>query len=84
MNLFGQAKRGQAWREGLYPGSGVPRGFAVPDEKAIVAALHGITTQAPVRHMVTPGGFRMSVVDDGHLPAAQGVNHGQTAASETT
>jgi alkylated DNA repair protein (DNA oxidative demethylase) len=59
--LFGQAKQGQTWREQLCPGAVVLRGFAVPDEKAIVAALHGITTRAPFRHMVTPGGFRMSV-----------------------
>jgi alkylated DNA repair protein (DNA oxidative demethylase) len=59
--LFGQAKQGQTWREELCPGAVVLRGFAVPDETAIVAALHDITTQAPFRHMVTPGGFRMSV-----------------------
>jgi alkylated DNA repair protein (DNA oxidative demethylase) len=59
--LCGQAKQGQTWREDLCPGAVVLRGFAVPDATAIVATLRGITTQAPFRHMVTPGGFRMSV-----------------------
>jgi alkylated DNA repair protein (DNA oxidative demethylase) len=61
LHLFGQAKQGQTGREELCPGAVVLRGVAVPDAKAILAALHGITTQAPFRHMVTPGGFRMSV-----------------------
>jgi DNA oxidative demethylase len=33
----------------------------VPDATAIFAVLHGITTQAPFRRMLTPGGFGMSV-----------------------
>jgi alkylated DNA repair protein (DNA oxidative demethylase) len=39
----------------------VLRSFAAPDETAILAALHDIVTKAPFRHMITPGGFRMSV-----------------------
>jgi len=39
----------------------VLRGFALPEATAILAARRDITTQAPFRHMVTPGGFRMSV-----------------------
>jgi DNA oxidative demethylase len=61
VNLFGDAEHGQMWREDLCPGAVVLRGFAVPDATAIFAALHGITIQAPFRHMLTPGGFRMSV-----------------------
>ena len=61
LHLFGQATQGQTWREELCPGAVVLRGFAVLDDTAIFAALHGITTHAPFRHMVTPGGFRMSV-----------------------
>ena len=45
-HLCGQAKQGQTRREDLCPGAVVLRGF---------------TTQAPFRHMVTPGGFRMLV-----------------------
>jgi alkylated DNA repair protein (DNA oxidative demethylase) len=61
LNLFGDAGQGQVWREDLCPGAVVLRGFAVPDETAILAALRGVITRAPFRHMVTPGGFRMSV-----------------------
>ena len=61
LHLFGQAKHGQTGREALYPGAVVLRGFAVPEATAIFAALHGITTQAPFRHMLTPGGLHMSV-----------------------
>jgi hypothetical protein len=62
LNLCGQAKQGQTQREALCPGAGELRRCVVPDATAIFAVLHGITTQAPFRHMLTPGGFRMSVV----------------------
>src|ERR1700674_3884188 len=37
------------------------RGMASPLESELVAALHDIAVQSPFRHMVTPGGHRMSV-----------------------
>ena len=36
------------------------RGFAKPIESDLIAALHEIVTQAPFRHMFTPGGHQMS------------------------
>jgi DNA oxidative demethylase len=48
-------------QETLTPGAVVLRGFALRNESAILAALHGVIAKAPFRHMVTPGGFRMSV-----------------------
>ena len=36
-------------------------GFALPYVKEILAAVEAIQTAAPFRHMVTPGGFTMSV-----------------------
>jgi DNA oxidative demethylase len=42
-------------------GAMVLRGFALRDEKPLLEALSAIEAQAPFRHMVTPGGFRMSV-----------------------
>lgn len=51
----------QAWREELCVGSVVLRGFATPEETAIFAALQSVTSEAPFRHMTTPGGFLMSV-----------------------
>jgi alkylated DNA repair protein (DNA oxidative demethylase) len=47
--------------ERLGEGAVVLRGFAVTDAAALVAAVAGIAAAAPFRHMVTPGGFRMSV-----------------------
>jgi DNA oxidative demethylase len=58
LNLFADVEQRQMWREELCPAAVVLRGFAGPDAAAICAALHGITTQAPFRHMITPGGFR--------------------------
>src|SRR6202140_5668793 len=37
------------------------RAFAQPVEAELIAALREIAAQAPFRHMVTPGGHRMSV-----------------------
>ncbi len=36
-------------------------GFALPCEAALLEALDAVTIAAPFRHMVTPGGFTMSV-----------------------
>jgi len=49
------------WDEALTPGAVVLHNFAAPSEAALLAALETITAAAPFRHMVTPGGFRMSV-----------------------
>jgi alkylated DNA repair protein (DNA oxidative demethylase) len=43
------------------PGAVVLRGFAASDDRALLAVLEDVVAQAPFRHMVTPGGFRMSV-----------------------
>jgi DNA oxidative demethylase len=37
------------------------RGFALSSESALLAGLRNLTTQAPFRRMITPGGYRMSV-----------------------
>jgi alkylated DNA repair protein (DNA oxidative demethylase) len=45
----------------LDPGAVVLRGFALGREAALKDALTSVTASAPFRHLVTPGGFRMSV-----------------------
>jgi len=60
-DLFDDAEQRRTWREELCPGAVVLRRFALSYETAIFAALQEITGIAPFRHMVTPGGFRMSV-----------------------
>ncbi|AYB59864.1 DNA oxidative demethylase AlkB [Ralstonia solanacearum] len=39
----------------------VLRGFAAAEAPALLAAVDAIALRAPLRHMVTPGGFEMSV-----------------------
>ena len=45
----------------LAPGAVVLGGFARPVEDALVAAMQEVVRVAPFRHMLTPGGRRMSV-----------------------
>jgi alkylated DNA repair protein (DNA oxidative demethylase) len=47
-------------REPLAPGAMVLRGFALDDQQ-LLADLAGVVAAAPFRHLITPGGFRMSV-----------------------
>src|SRR6266446_2826738 len=47
--------------EHLAPGAMVLRQFAAPEEAALLAGIEEVSVNAPSRHMVTPGGFRMSV-----------------------
>lgn len=48
-------------REALEPGAVVLRGFARPHAEALLAGVEAVLAQSPLRHMVTPSGFRMSV-----------------------
>ena len=48
-------------REALAPGAWLFRGFALAREGALRAAIDTVVAEAPLRHMITPGGFRMSV-----------------------
>src|SRR5437899_11653591 len=47
--------------EPLEQGAVVLRHFAKAREAELFAAVQQVIEQAPLRHMVTPGGFRMSV-----------------------
>jgi alkylated DNA repair protein (DNA oxidative demethylase) len=47
--------------ESLGPGTAILRGLALPSETAILEALFAVAATSPFRHMITPGGFRMSV-----------------------
>ncbi|MBM3546703.1 MAG: DNA oxidative demethylase AlkB [Alphaproteobacteria bacterium] len=42
-------------------GLAVLRGFALREAAALIAAITRVAAEAPFRHMITPGGFRMSV-----------------------
>lgn len=47
--------------EKIGEGAWLLRGIALPYEADILSALRDVTGQSPFRHMVTPGGFTMSV-----------------------
>lgn len=61
MNLFDSLSDVESQQEPLGPGAVLLHHFAVPEETALLAALKEVIAEAPFRHMVTPGGYRMSV-----------------------
>jgi DNA oxidative demethylase len=61
LNLFDNVIEPGPDYEPLGPGAVVLRNFAGPVETELLEALQRVTARAPFRHMVTPGGFRMSV-----------------------
>jgi alkylated DNA repair protein (DNA oxidative demethylase) len=61
MNPFDSLAGVELRQEPLGPGATVLRQFAVPEEMALLSAFRDVIARAPFRHMVTPGGFLMSV-----------------------
>ncbi|MFC5582935.1 DNA oxidative demethylase AlkB [Rhodanobacter terrae] len=60
-DLFPAAPNPSRHDETLCAGAVVLRGFALTNEKPLLRAIETIAAQAPFRHLITPGGFRMSV-----------------------
>lgn len=61
MELFDELHDEGIRQEPLGEGAVVLRHFALDGDEALVSAVNAIAEQAPFRHMITPGGFRMSV-----------------------
>ena len=61
MNLFERVSQTEASKEMLCPGAVMLGRFAQKYETELFAGLSVVTAKAPFRHMVTPGGFQMSV-----------------------
>jgi alkylated DNA repair protein (DNA oxidative demethylase) len=59
--LFEDLPESRLLREALGPGTAILNGFAHGVEAELVSALKAIVEHAPLRHMMTPAGFRMSV-----------------------
>jgi alkylated DNA repair protein (DNA oxidative demethylase) len=59
--LFGDPAETSSPRLPLAPGAVLLRGRALATEEQVLAALGRVVDTAPFRHMVTPGGYRMSV-----------------------
>jgi DNA oxidative demethylase len=60
-DLFENAPDLRPSREAMAEGAVLLRGFARPVEAELIADIGVIVSQAPFRHMVTPGGHAMSV-----------------------
>jgi DNA oxidative demethylase len=60
-DLFASVADTRPPRESMAEGAVLLRGFARPVSSDLIADINAIVTQAPFRHMVTPGGHSMSV-----------------------
>jgi alkylated DNA repair protein (DNA oxidative demethylase) len=60
-DLFESAADVRPSREAMAEGAVLLRGFARPFEAELLPALRAIVRESPFRHLVTPGGHRMSV-----------------------
>lgn len=60
MDLFSQLPN-EPWVEELAPGAWVLHHFAQEQAPSLLAEIAAITAVAPFRHLITPGGYRMSV-----------------------
>jgi alkylated DNA repair protein (DNA oxidative demethylase) len=61
LELFGQDEMPAHGDEALAPGAAVLRGFAIDRAAELVEGIRAVAERAPFRHLVTPGGFTMSV-----------------------
>jgi alkylated DNA repair protein (DNA oxidative demethylase) len=59
--LFEAVPDARPSREAMAEGAVLLRGFTRPFEAELLPALRAIVKQAPFRHLITPGGHRMSV-----------------------
>lgn len=59
--LFENISEEGASSDSLGPGTAILRGFALEREALLLDALVAVSARSHFRHMVTPGGFRMSV-----------------------
>jgi alkylated DNA repair protein (DNA oxidative demethylase) len=60
LNLFDSLEDLAPSREEIAPGATLLRQFLARGDTALLRALEGVAAKAPFRHMITPGGFRMS------------------------
>ena len=60
-DFFGNDEGPATGDESLTPGAAVLRGFALDRAAELLEAIRVVTARAPFRHLVTPGGFTMSV-----------------------
>ncbi len=61
LDLFAELPRSADERRQLGPGAWLLEGFALAQAVAIVEAVRSVEARSPLRHLVTPGGYTMSV-----------------------
>ncbi|MGL5165800.1 MAG: DNA oxidative demethylase AlkB [Afipia sp.] len=61
MDLFDNLVESEPRDVQLAPGAMLLAGFARPFETPLIEAVHSVIEYAPFRHLITPGGHRMSV-----------------------
>ena len=61
LGLFDDALPPYAAPEVIAPGAALLRGFALDVDEALQHAVEDVIAAAPLRHLVTPGGYTMSV-----------------------
>ncbi|MCZ8285047.1 MAG: DNA oxidative demethylase AlkB [Bacteroidia bacterium] len=61
LGLFDETPAPYATPEVIAPGAMLMRGFALDVDEALLQAVQEVTAAAPLRHLVTPGGYTMSV-----------------------
>lgn len=61
LGLFDDALPPYAAPEVIAPGAALLRGFALDVDEALLQAVKSVIAAAPFRHLVTPGGYTMSV-----------------------
>jgi alkylated DNA repair protein (DNA oxidative demethylase) len=61
MSLFEGPSDTEPSEEPLGPGATILRKLAMSGEAKILAGINDVLSRALFRHMITPGGFRMSV-----------------------
>ncbi|WP_426150064.1 DNA oxidative demethylase AlkB [Pseudomonas sp. DC3000-4b1] len=61
LDLFAAQPRSTGERRQLGPGAWLLEGFAFEQAAELLAAIEAVQAESPFRHLVTPGGFTMSV-----------------------
>ena len=61
MSLFEDPSNIELSEEPVGPGATTLRSFAISEETEILSGLSDVVSKTPFRHMITPGGSRMSV-----------------------
>jgi alkylated DNA repair protein (DNA oxidative demethylase) len=61
LNLLDDLIKPSLENEQIGPGAMLLRGFALAEEETLLKSLDALVSMAPFRHMITPGGYRMSV-----------------------